>query len=118
LNDVIVNFGIRQLYSNIDMEIGEKVHIFDTHFYDELSKNNVEHKNVARWTKSMDLFKKQLIVIPVCKASHWFTILVINPGLITVNICSSIFGAVKMHYKNYFFPSLQRSPVTGKGGMH
>ena len=73
---------------------------------------------VARWTKSMNLFKKQLIVIPVCKASHWFTILVINPGLITVNICSSIFGAVKMHYKNYFFPSLQRSPVTGKGGMH
>ena len=73
---------------------------------------------MARWTKSMDLFKKQLIVIPVCKASHWFTILVINPGLITVNICSSIFGAVKMHYKNYFFPSLQRSPVTGKGGMH
>ena len=77
--------------------MGEKVHIFNTHFYDELSKNNVEHQNVARWTKSMDLFKKQLIVLPVCKASHWLLILVINPGPITVNICSSIFGAVKMH---------------------
>ena len=85
MNDAIVNFGIRHLFSNNYIQLGEKVHVFDTHFYDELSKNNVEHKNVARWTKRLDPFNKQVIVIPVCKASHWFSILVINPGLITVS---------------------------------
>lgn len=64
----------------------QKVHVFDTHFYDQLTKECVygKHNNVARWTKNVDVFKKQLIVFPVCKHQHWFTILVINPGVITV----------------------------------
>ena len=85
MNDAIVNFGIQHHFLNNEIQHGDKVHIFYTHFYDELSKNNAGHKNVTGWTKRVDLFKKQVIVIPVCKASHWFSILVINPGLITVN---------------------------------
>ena len=70
----------------LDDIMKQKVHVFDTHFYDQLTKNcvNGKHDNVARWTKDVDLFKKQLIVFPVCKHQHWFTILVINPGVITV----------------------------------
>ena len=94
MNDAIVNFAIVHLFLNIENEIKLKIHIFDTHFYDRLilTKNILhesddKHKNVARWTKNTDIFKKEMIVIPVCQEQHWFIVLVINPGVITVTIC-------------------------------
>lgn len=94
MNDAIVNFSLAHLFSNIDKETQQKIHIFDTHFYDRLlSKENIclesdeRHKNVARWTKNTDLFKKEMIIFPICRQKHWFTILVLNPGVITVKFC-------------------------------
>ena len=94
LNDAIINFALASIYSNIEEEAKQKLHIFDTHFYDKLifkkniyNESNERHKNVARWTKNTDLFKKEMIIFPVCQQKHWFTILVINPGVITVKCC-------------------------------
>ena len=94
MNDAIVNFALAHLFSNIDKEAQNKIHIFDTHFYDRLlSKENIclesdeRHKNVARWTKNTNLFKKEMIIFPICQQKHWFTILVLNPGVITVTFC-------------------------------
>jgi Ulp1 family protease len=94
LNDAIINFAIVHLFSKLEQKNKQQIHIFDNNFYESLtSVNNSncdltdserKHMNVARWTKKTDLFKKQLIVIPVCKEKHWFLILVINPGVITV----------------------------------
>ena len=86
LNDAIVNFSLSNILLKLDHVLKQKVHVFDTHFYDQLTKKNAngKHDNVAKWTKDIDLFKKQLIVIPVCQNLHWFTILAINPGVITV----------------------------------
>ena len=30
----------------------------------------------------MDLFSKRMVVIPICEESHWFSIIVCNPGSI------------------------------------
>ena len=58
-------------------------------FYTKLSeKSQTEadesHANVKNMTKKIDLFGKQLIIIPVCETGHWFLLLVINPGVVKV----------------------------------
>ena len=37
-----------------------------------------------RWTKSVDIFQKKLVIIPVCTGTHWYLILAIRPGDILV----------------------------------
>jgi len=93
LNDAIVNFAIVHIFANLDSQTREKIYIFDTHFYaklsslpvsDNLTEAERKHLKVCRWTKKTNLFDKEMIIIPVCEGQHWFLILVINPGVITV----------------------------------
>ena len=87
---------VSHIFSSVDDALKEKIFIFDSHFYDKLILTNDKnpgrkHDNVARWTKKVDLFQKQMLVIPVCQHKHWFLILVINPGVITVNVLIPLF---------------------------
>ena len=89
LNDAIINFAIAHAFENIDETEQHKIYIFDNNFYTKLSeKSQAEpdesHTNVRNMTKKIYLFGKQLIIIPVCETGHWFLLLVINPGVVTV----------------------------------
>merc|ERR1719234_2734440 len=37
---------------------------------------------VKGWTKNVELFSKDMIIIPICEHSHWYLVIVIKPGLI------------------------------------
>jgi len=45
------------------------VHVFNTFFYPKVLKEG--HKGVRRWTKQVDLFSKDIILIPVHLGVHW-----------------------------------------------
>jgi len=70
LNDEVVNF-----YFNLIKERGEKtdglpkVHVFNTFFYPKIMK--VGHSGVKRWTRKVDVFSYDLILIPVHLGMHW-----------------------------------------------
>ncbi|XP_067935111.1 uncharacterized protein [Watersipora subatra] len=69
LNDEVVNF-----YFNLIQDRGGKdnypsVYVFNTFFYPKIMKDG--HKGVARWTKKVDIFSKDLILIPVHLGMHW-----------------------------------------------
>jgi len=104
LNDIIIDFYTTYLVHNIlPVEDKDTVHIFSTMFYKRLMqspKKNAKkvaayetdsslksdekrHCRVAGWTKDVDLFSKDLIIIPICEHSHWYLLLVVKPGLIT-----------------------------------
>lgn len=38
------------------------------------------YKCVKRWTKSIDIFSKQLLVFPINAFNHWFGLILRNPG--------------------------------------
>ena len=90
LNDAIINFGIVHQFSKLPPDTRKSIHIFDTHFYQQLIKSKLRNRNnlqgVRKWTKNTNLFEKQMVIFPVCFASHWFLIIVINPGVITVSL--------------------------------
>ena len=40
---------------------------------------NQNYKNVQRWTKSVDIFEKEIVVIPINAFRHWFCVLILRP---------------------------------------
>ena len=93
LNDTIINFYLSYLKEQVlPPDDRDGVHIFSTLFYACLNsdKRNREkiparekrHLAVAGWTKSVNIFEKNLLVFPICTNSHWFLIVVVKPGLI------------------------------------
>jgi len=104
VNDIIIDFYLTYLfYTILNEEDRPTVHLFSTMFYKRLTstpqKNSVlavrerdsnlssaakRHMRVKGWTKTVDLFSKNLLVIPICEHSHWYLIVVVRPGLITI----------------------------------
>lgn len=69
LNDEVINF-----YMNLLIERGKndnypKVYAFNTFFYPKLLKTG--YSSVRRWTKKVDLFSHDLLLIPVHLGMHW-----------------------------------------------
>ena len=104
LNDIIIDFYLTYLHHQVlPPEDRAGVHMFSTMFYvrltntdNKLSQNSQKilgqvkmtaaqrrHCNVASWTKNVNIFEKNLLVIPICEHSHWYLVLVVKPGLVT-----------------------------------
>ncbi|PKU30331.1 sentrin-specific protease hypothetical protein [Limosa lapponica baueri] len=69
LNDEIINFYMRLVVERNKKEGYPAVHAFSTFFYSKLSAGG--YKAVARWTRNMDLFKQDIILVPVHLRLHW-----------------------------------------------
>ena len=103
LNDIIIDFYLTYLHENkLNKEDALNVYIFSTMFYkrmltqpsskslkpDSFEKNQAlsaaqkRHMRVRGWTKNVQLFSKDMIIIPICEHSHWYLVIVIKPGLI------------------------------------
>ncbi|KAL0266315.1 UNVERIFIED_CONTAM: hypothetical protein PYX00_008899 [Menopon gallinae] len=100
LNDVIIDFYLKYLlYKVLSAEDRERTHVFSTFFYKRLTtkpktmgKNDPEndpklspaekrHMRVKGWTKHVNLFEKDFIIVPINEHSHWFLAIICFPGL-------------------------------------
>ncbi|XP_072232374.1 uncharacterized protein [Leuresthes tenuis] len=73
LNDQVMN-----MYGDLVMDsVPEKVHFFNSFFYDKLRTKGYE--GVKRWTKNVDIFQKDLLLIPIHLEVHWSLISVDIP---------------------------------------
>ncbi|KAL1131398.1 hypothetical protein AAG570_011015 [Ranatra chinensis] len=103
LNDVIIDFYLKYLLQTMLSEEDQKrTHVFSSFFYKRLTTRttpqvglgakNIEdpklspaekrHARVKGWTKSVDLFAKDFIIIPINENSHWFLGIICFPGLL------------------------------------
>ena len=86
LNDTLVDFGIRYMLAGIDPLKRAKIHAFTCFFYTKLLEGKVpqeQHLLVSRWTKNVDLFDMDYIIVPVNLTGHWSLFVIVKPGLIT-----------------------------------
>jgi len=102
LNDVIIDFYLKYVVEKtLSPEDRARTHVFSSFFYKRLttkpppkrkSMNPVEndptaspavkrHSRVKSWTKNVNIFNKDFIVIPINENSHWFLAIVCFPGL-------------------------------------
>ncbi|KJX99547.1 hypothetical protein TI39_contig354g00124 [Zymoseptoria brevis] len=82
LNDNLVSFAMRHIEENMDPKHKDKVYCFNTFFYTTLNrkkgKNRLDYQAVERWTKGVDLFSKDYVVVPINAHLHWFVAIICN----------------------------------------
>lgn len=97
LNDIIIDFYLKWVHENIIPDAQkERTHIFSTFFYKRLttltrhinhdkdvkqSAAQKRHARVQNWTKNVNLFEKDFIIIPINEQSHWFLAIICFPKL-------------------------------------
>ena len=86
LNDSLVSFFMRYLQESMDQEELKRMHFFNTFFYETLmrpsgnkgGRRQINYKGVAKWTKNINLFKRDYVVVPVNESSHWYVMIICN----------------------------------------
>ncbi|KPU78983.1 uncharacterized protein Dana_GF10888, isoform B [Drosophila ananassae] len=93
LNDIIIDFYLLWLRNNLIPEAQrERTHIFSTFFYKRLTTltrpadmkqtaAQKRHARVQKWTKLVDIFDKDFIIVPINEQSHWFLAIICFPNL-------------------------------------
>ncbi|OPJ86807.1 sentrin-specific protease 2 [Patagioenas fasciata monilis] len=69
LNDEIINFYMSLLVERNKKEGYPSVHAFSTFFYPKLISEG--YKAVRRWTRGVDLFKQDIVLVPIHLRVHW-----------------------------------------------
>ncbi|XP_017863621.1 PREDICTED: sentrin-specific protease 6 isoform X3 [Drosophila arizonae] len=93
LNDIIIDFYLLWLRNTLIPEAQrERTHIFSTFFYKRLTTltrptdvkqtaAQKRHARVQKWTKVVDIFDKDFIIVPINEQSHWFLAIICFPCL-------------------------------------
>ncbi|KIW99283.1 uncharacterized protein Z519_00946 [Cladophialophora bantiana CBS 173.52] len=86
LNDNLISFFMRYLETHMEKskpELHKRIHFFNTYFYEALSKtkgrkSGINYDAVSRWTKNINLFSRDFIVVPVNENFHWYLAIICN----------------------------------------
>ncbi|NXJ02271.1 SENP2 protease, partial [Psophia crepitans] len=74
LNDEIINFYMSLLVERNKKEGYPAVYAFSTFFYPKLVSGG--YKAVRRWTRGVDLFKQDIILVPIHLQAHWALVVI------------------------------------------
>ncbi|XP_047222794.1 sentrin-specific protease 1 isoform X2 [Girardinichthys multiradiatus] len=69
LNDEVINFYMNLLVERSKEPNFPSVNTFNTFFYPKLRSSG--YSTVRRWTKKMDIFAKDILLVPVHLGMHW-----------------------------------------------
>lgn len=69
LNDEVINFYMNLLIKRGSQDNFPNVYAMNTFFYPKLLSGG--HASLKRWTRKVDLFSKDLVVVPVHLGIHW-----------------------------------------------
>lgn len=81
LNDSIIEFYLKCLALRI-LQRDPRFYFFNSFFYKTLS-NSMEATSVdkiLKWTKKVDIFSKEYIIVPINESLHWILAIICFPG--------------------------------------
>ncbi|XP_027839005.2 uncharacterized protein LOC114121055 isoform X2 [Aphis gossypii] len=95
INDILIEFYLNYWYTQkLSEEDRKRTYVFSTYFYTTLAKSfnasdypahytasQIRHQKVKKWTKNVDIFKKDFVFIPINENFHWFMAVVCFPYL-------------------------------------
>ncbi|KAM6356285.1 sentrin-specific protease 2-like [Alca torda] len=87
LNDEVINFYMGLVMERSKKEGYPSVHAFSSFFYEKLASGG--YKAVRRWTRHVDIFQKDIILVPINLRLHW-TLAVIDTRKKTIKYFDSL----------------------------
>ena len=98
LNDNIIGFYLHFLekkLEDIQHELAKRIYFFNTFFFASLTnthkgKKGINYEAVQKWTRSIDIFSYDYIIVPINESAHWYVAIICNlPALIQTLAASS-----------------------------
>ena len=74
LNDTLIDIKIQSTLLKLAPELRDKIYVFSALFYTKLSESNdtiTAHDLVCRYTKNVDIFGFDYVIIPIGFLFHW-----------------------------------------------
>jgi sentrin-specific protease 7 len=93
LNDSLIDMKIKHMVLHLAQEQRAFFHCFSCMFYARVTqvRNAKEgYELVSRWTKNVDLFQKDFILVPINYSFHWSLAIIVRPGLLLVCVTPSV----------------------------
>ena len=86
LNDSLLSFYLRFLEHTLEEkrpDLAKRVYFFNTFFYATLmsthkGRKGFNYEGVQKWTRNVDLFTFDYIVVPINEAAHWYLAIICN----------------------------------------
>lgn len=88
LNDDVIQFYFAYLLSEICKETSDRIHIFDTIFYQEINKVFglvIDRRKLVesrKWYRGINIFAKDFLIVPICRESHWKVAIICYPNAV------------------------------------
>jgi len=88
LNDIIIDFYLKYICESVMTKAQkEKTYIFNSYFYKRLTHKTsnktdptVIHAQVKKWTRNVDIFQKDFVIIPINEHCHWYLAIICFHG--------------------------------------
>ncbi|XP_012286438.1 sentrin-specific protease 1 [Orussus abietinus] len=90
LNDEVINFYMNLLIARGSSDKFPTVHAMNTFFYPKLLAGG--HSSLKRWTRKVDIFAQDLVVVPIHLGIHW-CMSIIDFRAKTINYYDSMGGS-------------------------
>ncbi|CAG7838183.1 unnamed protein product [Allacma fusca] len=100
LNDQILDFWLLYVHNKMLSVVDrDRTFVFSTFFYNRLTTKprlkscpawendksipaaEKRHRRVKKWTKNVDIFSKDFIIVPINESCHWYVAVICFPGL-------------------------------------
>ncbi|KAJ5908549.1 hypothetical protein N7495_001231 [Penicillium taxi] len=86
LNDNLIGFYLRFLQDHLERnnkEAAKRVYFFNSYFFDTLTKvtegeQGINYSGVEKWTRNVDLFSYDYILVPINQSAHWYIAIICN----------------------------------------
>jgi len=86
LNDNLMGFYLRYLEYQLEQnhpELAQKIYFFNTYFFASLTntprgKKGVNYEAVQKWTRTVDIFAFDYVVVPINESAHWYVAIICN----------------------------------------
>lgn len=98
LNDNLIGFYMRFLQDHLERtnkKAAERVYFFNSYFFDTLlntpkGERGINYSGVEKWTRSVDLFSYDYIVVPINQAAHWYVAIICNLPSLKLGTAESV----------------------------
>lgn len=101
LNDNLVGFYLRYLEHKLEQDnpkLAKRVYFFNTFFYQRLttlpenqsqkSQKGINYEAVQKWTRGVDLFTYDYVVVPINEMAHWYLVIICNLPALDRNLAA------------------------------
>ncbi|KAF7716429.1 Ubiquitin-like-specific protease [Penicillium ucsense] len=84
LNDNLIAFYIRFLQDHLERtrpDVAKRVYFFNSYFFATLTNKGAREINydaVEKWTRNVDLFSYDYIIVPINQSAHWYLAIICN----------------------------------------